>query len=423
MSTALAVHSQFPDAATWDSMKSVANLLARSEAVRDCFRAKPENVMVALMVSRDLGISPVLALQKGYVVNGTFDLEALVKLSIIQERLPEFDYDIEEWDVVMEKGVAVSGICRVKGGREGKLPKTVEYTIQMAKDAKIFKDVWLTHPKDMLFYKAVKRLINMTAGGALYRMPSVLRDEDDPQGPSFTTGTASEATVVMDAPTMAAPEPVEVKSIDIPVDELGRLMGNISTLWCLPSMPEHKNARGKWLKSHAEVITRVCNLFYEEKGEAKVVGFGKVDILDYPRISAWLEARGAKGEVAADATTEGTDAPPAVAAELPEDEDDNMEIETGQDEVIVPAHERLKNAGLDAVVSLLLSLRLESKGAVRYVEEQNGKFGLTHLPMLTALGYDKGQWLHNIQKDSNKWDLLCRAIVDECHSKHVALNL
>jgi UDP-N-acetylglucosamine 2-epimerase (non-hydrolysing) len=68
-----------------------------------------------------------------------------------------------------------------------------------------------------------------------------------------------------------------------------------------------------------------------------------IEPLDYPRISKWLEDRDASkaGEVAVGAATEGTDAPPAADAGLPEDD-----APEAVEEVIVPVEAPVRATSL-----------------------------------------------------------------------------
>lgn len=359
MSGALVPQSAFPTGADFDSMRNAAAIISRSGLVPEAFRGKPEDVMVAILTARGLGLDPMVALQKGYVVKGKFDIEVSVKLGLIQSRVPDFDYEVVRLD---------DDACTVRGGRAGKNPVEVTFTYAQAERAGLTKsrfgdkETWQFYRRDMLFNRALGRVLKMTCAAALYNMPVLLDEEPegDPRsvvptqqpGPAHEfVGTgrveASGAEVVVEsAPVTVAQAAANAEanakmdaitkehedharavnglSQPVPVDWLGRLLNAIRAHYGIKAgVPDALPGRNKWLKSANGTdgkLVRLLNLFYEGVGEPAIDGWLSVPPMDYERIALWLEEQAAKRAGAGAAGSGGTDAPPAQVVDAGEPE-------------------------------------------------------------------------------------------------------
>lgn len=106
----------------------------------------PEKVFMVLLTGRDLGLSPTQSLNGLYIVNG--------KVSIYGETaallMKRAGYVIQRWECDSKSATVT---IRHKDTPDQKHTET--YTMAEAQYAKIVRNVWLTHPKTMLRWKAL----------------------------------------------------------------------------------------------------------------------------------------------------------------------------------------------------------------------------------------------------------------------------
>jgi hypothetical protein len=128
-----------------------------------------ESVFVGLCWMREMGISMMMGLSKGYVVKGKFDVEAKVKLASIKAKIHTFEYEFPESN---DKRC----VFRARLLPTDKWTET-EYTIERAKAAGYTKnrdgvedptDVWQSNRAEMLQWRAITRWINLYAGHVIY---------------------------------------------------------------------------------------------------------------------------------------------------------------------------------------------------------------------------------------------------------------
>lgn len=269
--------------------------------------------------------------------------------------------------------------------------------------------------------------------------------------------TSSSASV-LDGPAkgpVSTAEPVEV-AVPGP-DWEHRLLSALAKHYEMKAMPPSKQpGRSRWVKSNAEKIGRLVNLFYGEKNEASVSSWGLVKPSDYERIALWLEERNAKraGNGGADAATGSTDAPPAHEVEPgdgpadqgatagagvpgeqaalgfdapppPEDDAPPPPAEPTPTELT----EKLASGPLDALLQALDDLKFRSKGARRYyeIDSKTGEPFLRDGEFLTDLGYVRevngkrgpvSQWLKTLwAKDADRVMLARRVAEALCEKE------
>jgi len=235
-------------------------------------------------------------------------------------------------------------------------------------------------------------------------------------------------TVRKYAPNGQKGEKVEVPkpTPEPPQDPLAPMLAVISEKWGLPKPPVPGRARGAWLKSHAKTLGNVLKLFYDEHAEPMVKSFGDVPVTDYKRITDWLTARLAVKESAGEVApaTVGTDAPPAPPAAAEPVQLPWEDAPMAEESPLPPPHERLAAAGVDVVVTLCLSLRHSTKGVREFVRQQGADYGLVDSVLLEKAQLPAaGCWLKKAAQDPIKWDLLCRAIIEEAEAAHLQLNI
>lgn len=422
----------------FEMYRTIAAWASKSQLVPDHFKGKPEDSLIAMLIGREMGVPPMIALQKGFVIKGKFDMEVKVKIGVAQERVPDFDFEIVELSEVK---------CTVKGGRKGKNQQTVTYTMEDAKRAGLLEEKdskfgkpykehpgFFSNPKDQLMWRAVGRLLNLTCAGALFNIVPMLAAtlEDEPEvkhEPSEAVVVAGDSPAPPTAAAPAAPGPVvePPKSEPVPEDWLGRFCAALAAGgWCGGKAPaDHKNARAKWLRSNGDEIARVASIYYGEQNpaEAKVERFISIPPGDYQRLALWLEQKNAsRNPEQGTEVQRGTEAPSAVPveeepvqADEPPPTDEEVAVENG----IVPSEPAAEPAAepqafdVETLVVGLDQLRFATKGARRFYErvEKDGsvRYAFVDGEVLTDLGYTKEYkgkivpasiWLDSLSSDA-----------------------
>lgn len=474
MSGALAQVASFPVAAEWDAMRNAAAIISRSGIVPEAFRGKPEDVMVAILTARGLGLDPMVALQRGYVVKGKFDIEVSVKLGLVQSRVPDFSYEVIALDD--EK-------CEVSGGRLGKKPMTTSFTYEQAVAAGLTQGrngptpTWQFYRHDMLLNRALGRLLKLTCADALYNMPISMDDSEDaeltaqpdgrdkaPPGPERSGAVVVEGSA--EPNPVATPTPPTVVAEPAPVDWLGKMLETIATHYKLPQPPAHRNGRGKWAKAHMEKILRIINLFYGEHNENSVPMLVAVPPMDYERIAVWLMQREAKR-----AGKEGPRDPSGVRDGAPAQTQDRdnagpREPAGGRDMEPLslsvpslppedeptpePSPERPASSGWQLLVergplnlvTVLKNLAHATKGEREFVEKsaKSGRFALKDDLILKECGFvnshgtSVSQWLDKLAEgivwdgvafgapNTSAWPMACRAVYNTALALRVSIE-
>jgi hypothetical protein len=243
----------------FEMYRTIAAWSSKSQLVPDHFKGKPEDCLIAMLIGREMGIPPMIALQKGFVIKGKFDVEVKVKIGVAQERVPDFDFEIVELTELK---------CTVKGGRKGKNPQSVTYTMEDAKRAGLLEEKtnnygktykehpgFFSNPKDQLMWRAVGRLLNLTCAGALFNivpMLAVSLDEvevqREPSGAEVIEESKSNAPATSPAPVAAAATPPAAAQASEPVPEdwLGRFLAALAAGgWCGGKAPADHTPRGR----------------------------------------------------------------------------------------------------------------------------------------------------------------------------------
>lgn len=478
MSGALVHQAAFPGGQELTDMRNAASLISQSGLVPEAFRGKPADVMVAILTARGLGLDPMVALQKGYVVKGKFDIEVSVKLGLIQSRVPDFDYEIVTLD---------DERCVIEGGRAGKNKVRAEFTYAQAVAAGLTtskygdKETWKFYRRDMMLNRALGRVLKLTCAAALYNMPVRLDEDDDVEPthavPQAASRPASSAEVVVEGaasaqspggtagmsavPDSAAPFSATAASQPVPEDWLGRLLNAIRAHYGIKAdVPDALPGRNKWLKAangqkgDEGRLVRLLNLFYESVGAPAIDGWLSVPPMDYEAIALWLEAHAAKRAGAGAAGSEGTDALPAqsVDAGAPEseresapaagsmapqpaseavvvedDEDPGFPTEDEGEPAAASGHEWLAAQPLGHVVNVMFAMKQATKGERVFVERSpKGNWALRDDRILKDCclvdenGIAKPVWMHKAFENKPLWALICRAVVEQADALKVS---
>jgi hypothetical protein len=153
---------------TFDEAYRFANLIADSDMIPKEFQKKPANVLVAVQLGMELGVSPMQALQSMYVVNG--------RPSIFGDLLPAIVFASGLCEQFDEQGDTTTASCTVK--RKGSPPITRTFTWEDAKRAKGFEHGQVISLAEKSTYKSYpQRMLQMRARSWAIRdaFPDVLK--------------------------------------------------------------------------------------------------------------------------------------------------------------------------------------------------------------------------------------------------------
>ena len=125
-----------------------ATILAKSDLVPKDYKGKPGNVLVAVQMGLDLGVSPMQAIQNIAVINGRPCIWGDLQLAIVKAH-PEC-VDIIE---VFDKDLMIA-TCTTK--RKGKTPVIRQFSQKEAEKANLWKKdgPWTNYPERMLQMRA-----------------------------------------------------------------------------------------------------------------------------------------------------------------------------------------------------------------------------------------------------------------------------
>lgn len=129
-----------------DTVMVFAEKIANTQLVPPNFRGKPEDIMVAMQMGKEVGLLPMQSLQSISVINGKPSMYGDSLLALCRSH-PEF-VDIEE------KGDDRQATCTVK--RKNQTPVVSTFTIEQANRAGLVgrSPVWKTYPERMLQMRA-----------------------------------------------------------------------------------------------------------------------------------------------------------------------------------------------------------------------------------------------------------------------------
>lgn len=268
--TALEAHrptglETFPDASRWQQITSMSHALAKSKIVPEALRGQPDDITVVLLAAHDLGIAPTQALNKVHVINGKPGLAAELMVALALRDGHSITPDADN-----DRTKATVHYRRRDNGDSG----SVSFTIEEAIDAKLcyFDDSgkikglskkgekkvtpWETFPADMLWARAVSRLMRRVFPDALAGI-SYTPDElgyidadDDPV--RSTSGRHGEATVTLNEQR----EKLSQRAKDLPGDEQQLLVQEWKRL-NLPLVKRDGKVKADFMSLSAAAIRQV----------------------------------------------------------------------------------------------------------------------------------------------------------------------
>ena len=148
--------SSLLDKSTFEHTWRVAKCFAASAMVPDHFKNKPENCMVALMMSQQLRVDPLQCLQNSYEVHGKFGLGSSFIIGLANARGP-FVGPLT-WDT-KGKGDSLEVTCKAVIKQTGE-EVSVMVSMQQAKAAGWTRNpMYKSIPEQMLVYRSATWLV------------------------------------------------------------------------------------------------------------------------------------------------------------------------------------------------------------------------------------------------------------------------
>jgi ribosomal protein L37AE/L43A len=143
---------------TFSEAMEFAKLVAVSDLAPKDYKDKPGNVLIAMQMGAELGLSPISALQNIAVINGRGALYGDAMLAVVQSH-PAY-----EWHKEWIEGEGDSRVAYFQIKRKGQDAHTASFSVANAKAAKLWmkkggtngdKDTpWVTYPERMLLWRA-----------------------------------------------------------------------------------------------------------------------------------------------------------------------------------------------------------------------------------------------------------------------------
>lgn len=133
----------------FDQLVTFSEMAARTEMVPKDFRGKPGNIMLAVQMGSELGLSPMQALSNIAIINGRAGVWGDALIGICRQS-PLCENITETMEGEGDNRVAV---CVAK--RRGASPVTARFSVADAKRAELWgKDIWKKYPERMLQNRA-----------------------------------------------------------------------------------------------------------------------------------------------------------------------------------------------------------------------------------------------------------------------------
>ena len=154
-------------------VRALANFLCRSKFIPQSFRGDLNTAVMLIVTCKQYGL-PITALSEVMEVNGKVGFWGRTKLGIVLKS-PVCDYIIptEQSDKK----------CTVETQRKGwPKPVSITYTLEQAEKAGLTarSDAWKKHPSDMLYWRAVSRIISQVYPDVIQGFATVEDEEENP---------------------------------------------------------------------------------------------------------------------------------------------------------------------------------------------------------------------------------------------------
>lgn len=186
-------------------VRALANFLTRSKFIPQAFRGDLNTAVMLIVTCKQYGL-PITALSEVMEVNGKVGFWGRTKLGIVlKSGVCEYIIPTEQTDKK----------CTVETQRKGwPKPVSVTYTLDQAEKAGLIarSDAWKKHPSDMLYWRAVSRIISQVYPDVIQGFATVEEEEERPQ----------EAEIVEAPREIEMPKPKrsrKVKAVEVKAEE------------------------------------------------------------------------------------------------------------------------------------------------------------------------------------------------------------
>lgn len=183
---------------TMDEALRFAEMLAKSDLVPKDYKGKPGNVIVAIQMGSELGLSPMQAIQNIAVINGRASVYGDAMLALVLSR-PECE-DVQETDD------GATATCTVL--RKGHKPVVRTFSTEDAKLAGLAgKDLWRAYPKRMRQMRARGFALRDAFADALRGLHLAEESQDIPTTATIVESAPAQAVDAKALPESTAPQP------------------------------------------------------------------------------------------------------------------------------------------------------------------------------------------------------------------------
>ena len=212
-------------------VRALANFLCRSKFIPQSFRGDLNTAVMLIVTCKQYGL-PITALSEVMEVNGKVGFWGRTKLGIVlKSGVCEYIIPTEQTDKK----------CTLETQRKGwPKPVTITYTLEQAEKAGLLarSDAWKKHPSDMLYWRAVSRIISQVYPDVIQGFATVEEEEENPmpkaqvvampeeiempkpkRARKVKAAVAEESSVVEEKPEEPVNHLAEIESYDIPVQQ------------------------------------------------------------------------------------------------------------------------------------------------------------------------------------------------------------
>ena len=183
-------------------VRALANFLSRSKFIPQSFRGDLNTAVMLIVTCKQYGL-PITALSEVMEVNGKVGFWGRTKLGIVlKSGVCEYIIPTEQTDKK----------CTLETQRKGwPKPVSITYTLDQAEKAGLLarSDAWKKHPSDMLYWRAVSRIISQVYPDVIQGFATVEEEEENPMPKAQVVAMPQE--IEMPKPKRAR----KVKAIDI----------------------------------------------------------------------------------------------------------------------------------------------------------------------------------------------------------------
>lgn len=154
-------------------VRALANFLSKSKFIPQSFRGDLNTAVMLIVTCKQYGL-PITALSEVMEVNGKVGFWGRTKLGIVlKSGVCEYIVPEEQTDKK----------CTIITQRKGwPKPVSITYTLEQAEKAGLLarSDAWKKHPSDMLYWRAVSRIISQVYPDVIQGFATVEEEEERP---------------------------------------------------------------------------------------------------------------------------------------------------------------------------------------------------------------------------------------------------